>query len=128
MIIAGFIRSPEGRAALDRAVEEAKLRDDQLLVVHTLKDDLEEVHAYRDELEAVEQQLAEAGIDHEIRQFVRGNTAAEDLVQVAQDEDADLIVLGLRRRSPVGKLLLGSNAQHVLLHSPVPVLSVYAAE
>lgn len=128
MIIAGFIRSPEGRAALDRAVEEARLRNDSLLVVHSLKDDLEEVHAYRDELEKVEQQLKDSGIDHEIRQYVRGNSPAEDIVQAAQDEGGDLIVLGVRRRSPVGKLLLGSNAQHVFLHSPVPVLAVYAKE
>lgn len=126
MIIVGFIRTAEGRAALDRAIEEARLRGESLLVVHSLKDDLDEIRAYQDELEAVEEKLAASGVEHEIKQYVRGNTPAEDLVQAADEEGADLVVIGIRRRSPVGKLLLGSNAQHVMLHSPAPVLAVYA--
>ena len=53
---------------------------------------------------------------------------ADDLVNVAQDVEADIIVIGLRRRSPVGKLILGSNAQRVLLDAPCPVLAVKADE
>ena len=51
---------------------------------------------------------------------------AEDLVKVAEDTGAELIVIGLRRRTPVGKLILGSNAQRVLLDAPCPVLAVKA--
>jgi nucleotide-binding universal stress UspA family protein len=53
---------------------------------------------------------------------------AEDLINVAEEVNADLIVIGLRRRSPVGKLILGSNAQRILLDAPCPVLAVKAAE
>jgi nucleotide-binding universal stress UspA family protein len=49
---------------------------------------------------------------------------AEDLVAVATETEAEVIVIGLRRRSPVGKLILGSNAQRILLDSPCPVLAV----
>jgi nucleotide-binding universal stress UspA family protein len=49
---------------------------------------------------------------------------ADDLIQVAKDVDADFIVIGLRRRTPVGKLILGSNAQRILLDAPCPVLAV----
>ena len=59
-----------------------------------------------------------------MRQLVRGNEPAEDLITVANETDADLIVIGLRRRTPVGKLILGSNAQRILLDAPCAVLAV----
>ena len=73
-------------------------------------------------------QLTDAGVEHEVRQLVRGLDPAEDLINVAEEVSADLIVIGLRRRSPVGKLILGSNAQRILLDAPCPVLAVKAAE
>jgi nucleotide-binding universal stress UspA family protein len=65
-------------------------------------------------------------VEHEVRQLVRGKDPAEDLIGVAEEVKADLIVIGLRRRSPVGKLILGSNAQRVLLDAGCPVLAVKA--
>ena len=38
--------------------------------------------------------------------------------------DAELLVIGIRHRNPVGKLLLGSVAQQLLLECPKPVLAV----
>jgi nucleotide-binding universal stress UspA family protein len=55
---------------------------------------------------------------------VRGRTPAEDVVTVAKEAGAELIVIGLRRRSPVGKLVLGSNAQDILLQADCAVLAV----
>ena len=66
------------------------------------------------------------GVDMEVRQLVRGNEPAEDLISVADETGADLIVIGLRRRTPVGKLILGSNAQRILLDAPCAVLAVKA--
>ena len=129
-IVVGFVKSPPGKAALDRAIEESQLRQATLVVVHSMeggdKEGAEEVLAYRSELEEVEQQLRDLDIPHEIHEFVRGLTPSEDLIQCARDEEADLIVIGLRRRSPVGKLLLGSNAQEILLNAECPVLAVKA--
>ena len=125
-IIAGFLRSPEGRAALDRAIDEARLRDAELVVIHTLRDEPDEVEAYREELASVETRLKEAGIPHRIRELVRGNEPGDDLLEAAKEENADLIVIGVRRRSPVGKLVLGSNAQRVLLNADCAVLAVKA--
>ncbi len=63
-----------------------------------------------------------------MRQLVRGLEPAEDLIGVAEEVGADFIVIGLRRRTPVGKLILGSNAQRILLDAPCPVLAVKADE
>ncbi len=129
-VVVGFIRTAEGKAALTRAIEEAQLRGGELVVVHSMeggdKEGAEEVLAYRAELEEVERQLTDLGIPHTIHEFVRGQSPAEDLVQAASDEGADLIVIGLRRRSQVGKLILGSNAQEILLDAKCPVLAVKA--
>jgi nucleotide-binding universal stress UspA family protein len=131
-IVVGYVPKPEGKAALRRAAEEAKLRDSRLVVVNSHRggrefdrDDAIESEA---QLAEVTTLLTESGVAHDVRQLVRGMDPAEDLVNVAVEVDAELIVIGLRRRSPVGKLILGSNAQRVLLDAPCPVLAVKATE
>jgi nucleotide-binding universal stress UspA family protein len=129
-IVVGFIRTPEGEAAVAAAVEESRRRGGRLVVVHSARggdQDASAVMADRDALEKVEADLRGSGVEVVIRDFARGNDPAEDLVDVAGAEQAALIVIGLRRRSPVGKLLLGSNAQQILLTADCPVLAVKAA-
>lgn len=53
--------------------------------------------------------------------------AAGDLLEVARTEDVSAIVVDIKRRSPVGKLLLGPNAQEILLGASVPAIAVKAA-
>ncbi|MHB1802305.1 MAG: universal stress protein [Actinomycetes bacterium] len=129
-VVVGYVPRPEGRAALRRAAEEARLRQTRLVVINSNRGgkdlDAEEAVLYERELTGIRDQLAEAGVDHEVRQLVRGLEPAEDLIAVAEDVCADLIVIGLRRRSPVGKLIMGSNAQHILMDAPCPVLAVKA--
>lgn len=131
-IVVGYVPKPEGEAALRRASEEAQLRQARLVVVNSHRGgrDLDRDDAVRgeQELEGIRNQLGEAGVEHEVRQLVRGMDPADDLIQVASDLHADFIVIGLRRRSPVGKLILGSNAQRILLDAPCPVLAVKSAE
>ncbi|TDE00071.1 universal stress protein [Jiangella asiatica] len=131
-IVVGYVPKAEGRAALRRAAEEAKLRGARLVVVNSSRggrelDDDDAVRADA-ELAAVSKQLEEAGIEAQVRQLVRGMDVAEDLIAVAEEHSADFIVIGLRRRSPVGKLILGSNAQRILLDAPCPVLAVKAED
>jgi len=127
-IVAGFVRSTEGRAAVDRGIEEARLRGARLIIVHSSKGGVhesdKETIANRQELERITEELTAAGVEHEIKEVVLGRTPAEDVVSVANDTSADLIVIGLRRRSPVGKLVLGSNAQDILLQADCAVLAV----
>jgi nucleotide-binding universal stress UspA family protein len=127
-VVVGYVPKPEGEAALTAAISEAKLRSSTLVVVNSHRGgdsfDAEKSAKSDAEMEAVKQKLEDSGVDFEIRQLVRGFEPAEDLIGLAESTDAELIVIGLRRRTPVGKLILGSNAQRILLDARCPVLAV----
>lgn len=122
-VVVGYVPKPEGDAALARAIEEAKLRAADLVVVNSHRSRTDEGEP---DLGAARAALEASGVPYEVRQLVRGFEAAEDLISVAESHDAELLVIGLRRRTPVGKLILGSNAQRVLLDAHCPVLAVKA--
>ena len=63
-------------------------------------------------------------IDCATHLLVRGLSAGEDLVKFAEENGVELIVVGVKKRSKVGKILLGSTAQYVIIKAPCPVLSV----
>lgn len=129
-IVVGYIPTPEGDAALAHAVREAIDREKTLIVVNVVEPDVEIEQADTDRMEEaldrVKQELAEHNLAFEVRRVDNGRLASEDLIDIADDVDADVIVIGLRRRSPVGKLILGSHAQSILLESSRPVLAVKA--
>jgi len=129
-IVVGYVPKPEGEAALRKAIDEARLRDARLVVVNSHRgghdfDAPTAIQADAD-LQAVRATLDEAGVPYDIRQLVRGFEPAEDLISIADANKAELIVIGLRRRTPVGKLILGSNAQRILLDAQCPVMAVKA--
>lgn len=129
-VLVGFLKTPEGEAALTAALAEAELRGATLVVVHSLyggERDESQLPAYTKSLQEVEQRLGAAGVDFQIRELVRGKAPGDDLLSFAAEEDVDMIVIGIRRRSPVGKLILGSNAQDILLGADCPVLAVKPA-
>ena len=129
-VVVGFVPKPEGEAALDRGIGEAKLRGARVVVVNSHRGgqefDRTKARESETDLDAIGRKLADTGVEHEVRQLVRGFEPAEDLIGIAESSDAELIVIGLRRRTPVGKLILGSNAQRVLLDAHCPVLAVKA--
>ena len=129
-IVVGYVPKAEGKAALSRAVEEAKLRSLKLVVVNSNRGGRElsesESSEIEEQLDLVRDELKDSGVEHEVRHFVRGLEPAEDLISIAGEVEAELIVIGLRRRTPVGKLILGSNAQKILLDATCPVLAVKA--
>lgn len=118
-IVVGYVAKPEGEAALGAALEEARLRGGRIVLVHATRAD-----AADPGLDDARARLAAAGAEHEVRVTTGAFDPAEDLLGVADEVGADLIVIGLRRRTPVGKLLLGSNAQRILLDAQAPVLAV----
>lgn len=116
-IVVGYCSKPEGRAALNRALFEAGLRGAELIVVLTSPDG---------ELTDLQAELEASGVRHQIRAATDPLDPAEELINAGDASGAEFIIIGLRRRSPVGKLLLGSNAQRVLLDATCPVLAVKA--
>ena len=130
-IVVGFVDSNEGRAATSAAAEESLLRQAKLVVVTSARggghEDGEELRAMSAAVEQVRAEIVARGVDVEVQEFVRGNDPADDVLTVAKERDAILIVIGVRRRSPVGKLLLGSNSQSILLNATCPVLAVKPA-
>jgi nucleotide-binding universal stress UspA family protein len=127
-VVVGYVPKPEGEAALDKAVQEAELRGLKLVVVSSQRGgpDYDEQHVAEHEaaLDQVRRKLDARGVPYVVRQLVRGFDPADDLISIAEANAAELIVIGLRRRSPVGKLILGSNAQRILLDAHCPVLAV----
>ena len=127
-VIVGYMSAERGRAALELGISEAKLRNTDLVVVHSLHgagvDDDEDVLASDRELEIIDEELSKEGITYSIHNFVRGNPPAEDIVQAALDLGGELIVIGLRQRTSAGKFLLGSNAHDILMTAPCPVLTI----
>lgn len=129
-IVVGYVPTPEGHAALRRAAEWGRERGRTVVVVssqygaHRL--DGPQTARFEAELDAVRAWVASDDVDVQVRLLVRGNDPAEDVLAVAEEVEAEFIVIGLRRRTPVGKLLLGSNSQQILLGADCPVIAVKA--
>lgn len=127
-ILVAYVPRPEGQTALDKGIEIARRRNERLVVVNASlggSNDDSSVADNRD-VERVEQLLSEAGIDATFKQFFRGKSAAEEVEEMVDSLQVSLLIIGLRKRTPVGKLFLGSVAQELLLSVPCPVLSVKA--
>lgn len=116
----GYLPSPEGRAALGHAIRECTERGDDLVVVVAA-----ETAAGPDWAADLELARASMGSNQVAVRTVSGeHDAASELVDLSYEDDIDLLVIGLRRRSPVGKLVLGSTSQRVLLDARCPVTAV----
>src|SRR4051812_33861020 len=125
-VVLGYVPKPEGEAALAASIAEARLRNADLVVVnsHRAHHGAEADERLLAELDEVRARVEAAGVAVDVRHPETGLEAAEDLLGVAEEVDAVLVVIGLRRRTPVGKLILGSNAQRILLDAHCPVLAV----
>lgn len=128
-ILVAYVPRPEGLAALDKGIEIAKRRSERLVVVNASPGGAKEDASMADaqEVERVEKVLADAGLKAEFKQFVRGKNAVEEIEAMVESLQASLLIIGLRKRSPVGKLIMGSVAQELLLSVSCPVLAVKAS-
>lgn len=125
-VVVGYVPRPQGRAALDHAVDECRRRGARLVVVNTSRGDalVDEKFLQGPAADELRTELDGSGVPFELRQPVRGRDVAEELADVVAETGAELLVIGLRRRSAVGKLLMGSAAQRILLDVDCPVLAV----
>lgn len=127
-IVVGYIPTPEGLTALERAISLAKDYRARLVVINTGHHGnfADPSFATAEEIDAIDRQLTDEGLAHEVRQPTGGESAADAILLAARETNADAIVIGIRRRSPVGKLITGSTAQQVLLDAECAVLTVKA--
>lgn len=124
----GYDGSNAAMDAMKLAIKHAKVFGADLYVIRSLTGGSEEMESKiktaSDQLEFVEDYVKKAEVPCETHLMIRGLTPGEDLVRFAKDEKIDTIFIGVKRRSPVGKLLFGSNARYVILNAPCPVVSI----
>lgn len=127
-ILVGFDGSRVSEAALKLAAEHARAFDAQILLVQSMvggpevpRIDFENTER---ELLSKKNQFREKKIACESLLSVRGLSPGEDLVRLAQEHQVDEIIVGVRRRSKVGKLVFGSTAQYVILNASCPVTTI----
>ena len=127
-ILVGYIPSPEGLAAVDWAIAEAQEHRAALFVLNTGKagNYADPQFATAEDIDALDAQLSASGLEHTMLRPTDGVDAADSIISAASQNDIDLIVIGIRRRSPVGKLITGSTAQAILLNADCPVVGVKA--
>ncbi len=125
-VLVAYVPTPEGDAAFSTAVEEAGRRRERLVLLNTPREGapVSAAMAGEDAVRALVERAAAAGVAVEVHQEPHAGDVADEVVRVAGAVGASVVVIGLRRRSPVGKLLMGSTAQRILLDADRPVLAV----
>lgn len=128
-VVVGWTADARGHAALVRGAQEARVHGEGLLVVNatTGTSTVDDRFAGASDVTAVRTHLAQLGVEAEVRQPVVKDVT-EALLAIAAEVDASLLVIGIRHRSPVGKLIMGSTAQRLLLDARCPVLAVKAPD
>ncbi|MGJ9413782.1 universal stress protein [Aeromicrobium sp. CF4.19] len=125
-VLVGYLPGAEGAAAFLAGLSEARRRGEDLLVLNSPRSGspMTATRADEDDVAGLERQGLEAGVTLQVRQDAHADDLVDMVLTVADEVDASVIVIGLRHRSAVGKLLMGSTAQRILLDSSRPVLAV----
>ena len=125
-LLVGYLPTAEREAAFAAALDEAQRRGEPLVVLNSpqggapVSADVASDSAVQD----MTARAGTAGVELDLRQGAHSGDIADEVLRVAQETDASVIVIGMRKRSPVGKLLMGSSAQRILLDADRPVLAV----
>lgn len=128
-IVIGYVPTPVGEAALEAGLAEAKAHGDDVVILNSPRR-RSTVDGELIDSTAAEELVARAaaqGVTARVDQTDHGDDIVETFAQVADATSARLVVIGLRRRSPVGKLVTGSDAQRLLLDLDTPILAVKPA-
>lgn len=125
-ILVGYTGSKAGKAALDLAEVHARAFGAQVDVVFSLnrkaEKDSKKIHEAEQVLEHAGNFYEKAGIPCKTALLIRGLSHGEDLIQYANENEIDEIVIGASRSSLVGKLVFGNTAQYVILNADCPVI------
>lgn len=129
-IMVGYVPTPVGEAAVASAITEAQLRKEELLIVNSVREGsrVDKSVASDEDLQRLQKTADDAGITSRVLRPSHRDDLAEEILELAVEYDVSLIVIGLRQRTQVGKFIMGSHAQRILLQADRPVLAVKPAE
>lgn len=127
-ILVCYDEGEASQAALNVGVQHAKALNAKVIVITSMiggtKDNIEDNKKAESGLKYAQSVLEKNGITCETHLLVRGLSSGEDILQYADEKEIDEIIIGIRKTSKVGKLVFGSTAQHVILESKCPVVTV----
>jgi len=148
-IVVAYDGSDSARKALDYALSEASFQETSIWLVYALPpeqvineknrvlralsfSDISERYkeaiskVMREMLEEAERRIDRAGLEWEVRILNIGEGTGPDIVHFIEREKEliDMVVVGIHKRSPTGKAIFGSTAQHIILNSPCPVITI----
>lgn len=126
-ILIAYDKNTSTSKVMDEALFRAKKLGASVSIVRTCSSDKKHL-----EITQLENQLNELGLDvfkkngieFETHILIRGLAPGEDIVRYAAEKKVDEIIIGVKKRSKVGKLVFGSTAQYIILEAHCPVLSV----
>ncbi|WP_415971197.1 universal stress protein [Rhodococcus sp. 077-4] len=121
-VVVGYSPTTEGKGALPFAFREALMRGTDLLIV--AEDSSASDSDFGAIVESARDEASAVGVITKVHDNEPGRSHADNLIDLSFDEQAQLVVIGIRRRSPVGKLFMGSISQRVLLEAQCPVTAV----
>lgn len=128
IFLVGLDGSRTSKAAFELACTYAKAIQADLEIVTSMEegntDDVSEIIASEDQLKWAESFAKDNGVKANSHLLIRGMNSGEDLVEFAKECAAEAIFIGIKKRSKVGKMIFGSNAQHIILNAPCPVMTV----
>ena len=127
-ILVGYDGSKVSDDVIKLAHEHAKAFKADVYIVTSMEQDpglkKEDIDKAESKLEKLKTPFRADDISCEIQTSVSYQSPGEDLVRFAKENDIDEVIIGVRRRSKVGKLVFGSTAQYVILEAPCPVVAV----
>jgi nucleotide-binding universal stress UspA family protein len=127
-ILVAYDGTKEAKEAARLACKHAKAFNGRIILAYSMVGGPEiprkEFEHAEKELQSQEITLKEEGFDCETLLSVRGLETGEDIIKIAEEKKAEEIIIGIQRRSKVGKLLFGSTAQYIILNAPCPVVTV----
>ena len=127
-LLVGYDGSNSAKEALALAAKHAKAFSASIDIVTSMEtgtvEEARDIQQAKNDLDMAENALKDQDLSVETHLLIRGMKPGEDLVQFARESASDAIYIGVKRRSKVGKLLFGSNAQYIILKAPCPVTTV----
>lgn len=129
-VLIGYVPTPVGEAALAAGLAEAAVRNEDAVILNSpRRGSTVDAHLVDDRTadELVERARA-AGVTATVDQADHGADIVDTFEAVIERSKASVVVIGIRRRTPVGKLVMGSDAQRLLLELDLPVLAVKPAK